>query len=54
MVQLSRGHQFVVLGLAVGVALGLLSRQTDAAGIWLAALLGVSAALVALAQQTLP
>lgn len=54
MVRLSRGYQLAVVGLVVGVATGVLSRQAPGGDLWLVILLGLTAALVALAQQTLP
>ncbi|MGI8644009.1 MAG: hypothetical protein ACR2LS_07815 [Thermomicrobiales bacterium] len=54
MVQLSRGYRLAAIGLVAGAAIGLLIRQAPGGDLWLAAMLGLSAALVALAQQTLP
>lgn len=54
MVRLSRANWLVAAGLLAGVVAGFLIRQSPGGDLWLAAALGLSAALVALAQQTLP
>jgi hypothetical protein len=54
MIRLSRPNWLVAIGFIGGVAAGFLIRESPGGDLWLAAALGLSAALVALAQQTLP
>lgn len=54
MAGVAKGQRISALGLVAGALLGIAIRHAPSGELWLAALLGLTAALVALAQQTLP
>lgn len=54
MVRFSRGYPLAVVGVIAGIVAGVAIRQVPGGGLWFGVLLALSAALVAVAQQTLP